>query len=39
MDPPQEKFKKMILSLYFTPEFEEAKRSSLGLFQMKTTIL
>jgi hypothetical protein len=41
MDPPQEKFKKMIFIIsYATLEFEEAKRSSLGLFsQMKTTIL
>jgi hypothetical protein len=35
------KVQKMILSLFYaTLEFEEAKRSSLGLFsQMKTTIL
>jgi hypothetical protein len=40
MDPPQEKFKKMILSLLFHATLEEAKRSSLDYFsQMKTTIL
>jgi hypothetical protein len=40
MDPPQEKKDDIIIIIsYATLEFEETKRSSLGLFsQMKTTI-
>jgi hypothetical protein len=41
MDPPKKSSKDdIIIIIYANLEFEEAKRSSLGLFsQMKTTIL